>query len=157
MNKTTKKRLIIAGIVLVFVVVGGVSAFHVAVNTMFSKMTQTISENDLLQEKDATSSEQTTEDDEIIGGLPKQMDAETIKALESKVSVSDKYAALSLLAKALPKEEYSKIISFASGGVTKDEFNQAMQILKENLKEEDKEKIKQYYAKYMHLLEEEKE
>ena len=83
-----------------------------------------------------------------------KLDAETMKRLESKISVSDKFAVLSLLAKALPSEEYSRLLSFAKDGISQEELTQAMQILQENLTDENKEQIKQYYLKYLYLLEE---
>ena len=49
-KKSTKKRLLIAGIVFAVLVIGGVVAFNVAVNKMFSKVTQTISDSDLLKD-----------------------------------------------------------------------------------------------------------
>lgn len=158
MKKTTKKRLLVAGVVFVVLVVGGVVAFRVTVNTMFSKVTQTISESDLLKAGDGgvelpVLAGEEAADGETEGYLNVKLDAETMKKLEAEISVGDKFAVLSLLAKALPAEEYSRVLSFVSGGISQEEFTQAVQILQENLTDEDKRQIKQYYSKYLYLLE----
>ena len=156
MKKSTKKRLLIAGIVFAVLVIGGVVAFNVAVNKMFSKVTQTISDSDLLKDNGSVELPVVTEgnDADPAENLKIKLDAETMKRLESKISVSDKFAVLSLLAKALPSEEYSRLLSFAKDGISQEELTQAMQILQENLTVENKEQIKQYYSKYLYLLEE---
>ncbi|WP_337399222.1 hypothetical protein [Congzhengia sp.] len=156
MKKSTKKRLLIAGIVFAVLVIGGVVAFNVAVNKMFSKVTQTISDSDLLKDNGSVELPVVTEgnDADPAENLKIKLDAETMKRLESKISVSDKFAVLSLLAKALPSEEYSRLLSFAKDGISQEELTQAMQILQENLTDENKEQIKQYYSKYLYLLEE---
>ena len=156
MKKSTKKRLLIAGIVFAVLVIGGVVAFNVAVNKMFSKVTQTISDSDLLKDNGSVELPVVTEgnDADPAENLKIKLDAETMKRLESKISVSDKFAVLSLLAKALPSEEYSRLLSFAKVGISQEELTQAMQILQENLTDENKEQIKQYYSKYLYLLEE---
>lgn len=156
MKKSTKKRLLIAGIVFAVLVIGGVVAFNVAVNKMFSKVTQTISDSDLLKDNGSVELPVVTEgnDADPAENLKIKLDAETMKRLESKISVSDKFAVLSLLAKALPSEEYSRLLSFAKDGISQEELTQAMQILQENLTDENKEQIKQYYLKYLYLLEE---
>ncbi|WP_249313690.1 hypothetical protein [Congzhengia minquanensis] len=156
MKKSTKKRLLIAGIVFAVLVIGGVVAFNVAVNKMFSKVTQTISDSDLLKDNGSVELPVVTEGNDAgpAENLKIKLDAETMKRLESKISVSDKFAVLSLLAKALPSEEYSRLLSFAKDGISQEELTQAMQILQENLTDENKEQIKQYYSKYLHLLEE---
>lgn len=156
MKKSTKKRLLIAGIVFAVLVIGGVVAFNVAVNKMFSKVTQTISDSDLLKDNGSVELPVVTEGNDAgpAENLKIKLDAETMKQLESKISVSDKFAVLSLLAKALPAEEYSRLLSFAKDGISQEELTQAMQILQENLTDENKEQIKQYYSKYLYLLEE---
>ncbi|HBL82057.1 MAG TPA: hypothetical protein DD391_05585 [Clostridiales bacterium] len=156
MKKSTKKRLLIAGIVFAVLVIGGVVAFNVAVNKMFSKVTQTISDSDLLKDNGSVELPVVTEGNDAgpAENLKIKLDAETMKRLESKISVSDKFAVLSLLAKALPSEEYSRLLSFAKDGISQEELTQAMQILQENLTDENKEQIKQYYSKYLYLLEE---
>lgn len=156
MKSKTKKRLLIAGIVVLVLVVGGIVAFNVAVNMLFSKITQTISESDLLKQEDGLELPVLTEEgglDQSSESIKVQLDADTMKELESEISLGDKFAVLSLLAKALPSEEYSKILSFLSGGISRDELSQTYQILKENLTQEQKDQIKQYYAKYLYLLE----
>ena len=156
MKKSTKKRLLIAGIVFAVLVIGGVVAFNVAVNKMFSKVTQSISDSDLLKDNGSVELPVVTEGNDVdpAENLKIKLDAETMKRLESKISVSDKFAVLSLLAKALPSEEYSRLLSFAKDGISQEELTQAMQILQENLTDENKEQIKQYYSKYLYLLEE---
>jgi hypothetical protein len=155
-KKSTKKRLLIAGIVFAVLVIGGVVAFNVAVNKMFSKVTQTISDSDLLKDNGSVELPVVTEGNDAgpAENFKIKLDAETMKRLESKISVSDKFAVLSLLAKALPSEEYSRLLSFAKDGISQEELTQAMQILQENLTDENKEQIKQYYSKYLYLLEE---
>lgn len=155
MKKSVRKKLLIAGIVLVVLIVGGVVTFRVTVNKMFSKVTQTISESDLLQDEgDVELPGVAAEDDgDEVEGIKIKLNADTMKKLESEISVSDKFAVLSLLAKALPPEEYSRILSFVSGGISQDEITQTMQILRENLSDDDKQQIKQYYSKYLYLLE----
>ena len=141
---------------MLFLVIGGVVAFNVAVNKMFSKVTQTISDSDLLKDNGSVELPVVTEGNDAgpAENLKIKLDAETMKQLESKISVSDKFAVLSLLAKALPSEEYSRLLSFAKDGISQEELTQAMQILQENLTDENKEQIKQYYSKYLYLLEE---
>ncbi len=153
MKKSTKKRLLIAGIVLAVLIAAGIVGFHVTVNKMFSKVTQTISESDLLKDEDAAHlpvpPENAGADDFKV-----KLNADALKRLESKISVGDKFAVLSLLAKALPADEYSRLLSFVSGGISQEELSEAMQILRDNLTDGQKEEIKQYYFKYLHLLEE---
>lgn len=151
MKKSTK-RLLIAGVILVVLAIVGTVFVYFAVNMAFSKVTQTISESDLL----------TTENQEVElpvlaeggGKIEVDMNAENLKDLESRVSFADKFAVLSLLAGALPSEEYSHLMSMMSGGVTQEEISEAYGILRDNLTPEQKIQIKQYYGKYLHLLEE---
>lgn len=154
MRKLTKKRLLIVGIVFVVLIVAGIIAVNIAVNQMFAQVTRTISESDLLDGGKSLDLPAVDENSDVDAtGETIELDADMIQQLETKVSMSDKFAVLSILAKALPSEEYSRLLSFLSGGVTQDELSQAMEILRENLSDEDKKQIKQYYAKYLNLLE----
>ena len=157
MKQSTKKRLLIAGVVLAVLVIAGIVVVNVAVNKMFSKVTQTISESDLLKDEGSVELPVLPEENDNENAeenIKIKLDAETMKQLESKISLGDKFAVLSLLAKALPSEEYSRLLSFAAGGISREELSEALQILRENLTDDQKEQIKQYYSKYLHLLEE---
>lgn len=156
MKKTTKKRLLIAGIVLLAVLVSGAVVFNVVVDRMFSRITQSITDNGLLQNGENIEGALLT-DMEFAQGLAQliaQMDADDIKKLESKISAKDKVAVLSILAKSLPREEYLNLISYLSGGISPDEFSRTVDLLRKYLTPEDKAQIMQYYTKYLYLLEE---
>ena len=119
---------------------------------MFSKVTQTIRESTLLQSENSETGELL-----LPGFDPNEpgftLDAESLKQMEKKVSTADKMAVLSLLARALPKQEYTKLLSFAKDGISQEELTYALQILRENLTDEDKRQIMQYYTKYLPYLE----
>ncbi len=153
MRSKTKKRLLICGIILIALTGIGVISFHVVVNTVFSKVTQSIGDSDLLK----------NEAGEMIFQIPASdgsetvdvhIDSETLTRLEEEIPVGDKYNVLMLLANALPQEEYSLLLSYITGGISKDEFDSAYSIMRKNLSKEEKAEIKAYYAKYLHLLEE---
>ena len=153
MKSKTKKRLLICGIILIALTGIGAISFRVAVNTVFSKVTQSIGDSDLLK----------NEAGEMIFQIPASdgsetvdvhIDSETLTRLEEEIPVGDKYNVLMLLANALPQEEYSLLLSYITGGISKDEFDSAYSIMRKNLSKEEKAEIKAYYAKYLHLLEE---
>lgn len=156
MKRTTKKRLLIAGIVILILAVIGTATFYFTVDRMFSRVTQSITENELLQGGNDAETDPLADDGitQGLGQLILQLDPTSIKKLESKIPVEDKLAALSILAKSLPQEEYSRLLSFLSGGISKDEFSQALAVLRQHLTPEDKAQIMQYYTKHLHLLEE---
>ncbi len=142
----SKKKWIIISIVSVIVIVLGVFAFNVIVDKIFSKVTGGLLNSDLLVEE--------------ISGLPDgqggnlKFDAETVKELESKVSTGDKVAVLTLLAKALPPEEYSKLLGFINGGISDEEISEAYSIMRKHLTPDQKKQIKDYYFKYIYLIQE---
>lgn len=151
MKKSTK-RLLTTGVILVVVAIVGTVLVYFAVNTMFSKVTQTISGTDFLQDENqevrlpvlVEGEERTVQVD---------MNAENLKKLESYIPFADKFAVLSLLGETLPAEEYSRLIAMLSDGITQEEIAEAFQILRANLTPEQKKQIKQYYSKYTYLLE----
>lgn len=140
---------IIVSLVLVLVLVGG----YFAVDKMFSKVTETVGE---------TMSGETVDlpvlDDnkQIVKGenISVVLDEKTIKELEAKIPISEKLEILALLAQSLDPKDYSTLLSYATGGVNNEKFNKAYQLMRESLEPEEKEKIKGYYAKYIHLLDE---
>lgn len=144
-----KKKWIITAVIIVALVILGVFAFNVVVDKMFSKVTGSVFNSDLLVEE--------------ISGLPDgqggtlKFDAETVKELESKVSRKDKVAVLTLLAKALPPEEYSKIMGYLSDGISDEEIEKTYAIMKKHLSPDQKKEVKEYYFKYIYLLENEGE
>ena len=139
---------------MVLAIVGTVAVYF-AVNTVFSKVTQTISESDLMQnENQEVELPVLSEGGQTGEKIQADMNAENMKKLESKISFADKFAVLTLLASALPSEKYSELMAMTSGGVTQEEISEAYQILRENLTPEQKDQVKQYYGKYLHLLEE---
>ena len=161
MKRTTKKSLMIACVSLLVLVVLGAALFRFAVDRMFLKVTQTIGEQGLLNSVSVGEENPQDAQEDILlpsvdttgDGQKARLDAETVKMLQQKVSASDKLAVLSLLAKALPQQEYSRLLSFAGNGVSQEEMSTAIQVLRQHLSKEDKQQIKQYYAKYLHLLE----
>lgn len=155
MKQSTKKGILIGVVIFLVLIIGGAVLVRVAVDRMFYKVTQTISESELLQTGNDNESKillPGLDPNDIGNELIVRLDAETIKQLEKKVSTADKLAVLSLLAKALPQEEYSRLLSFVTDGVSQEELSTTIQILRENLSTEDKRQIKQYYAKYLHYL-----
>lgn len=154
MKKSTK-RILVAGIVLMGIAIVGTIAAYIAVNTAFSKVTNTIGESDLLQnEGEKIELPVVSEGAKTGESIQVEMNAEAMQKIETEISVADKVAVLALLVKALPPEEYSRILKMAAGGVTQEEFSQCYAIMKKHLTRDQKEQIKQYYAKYLHLLEE---
>ncbi len=51
-------------------------------------------------------------------------------------------AVLSLLAKELPQEKYTRLLSFVTNGVSKDEMSTVIQVLRQHLSEGNKQQIK---------------
>ena len=155
MKQSTKKGIFIGFVIFLVLMIGGAVLFHVAVDRMFSKVTQTISESEFLQTENVGEGEVLLpglDPSDARNGLKIKLDAETVKQLKNKVSTADKLSVLSLLARALPQKEYTRLLSFVTDGVSQEELLTAMQILQENLAEEDKRQIKQYYAKYLPYL-----
>lgn len=153
--KQSTKRILVAGIVLIGIAIVGMVAAYIAVNTAFSKVTHTIGESDILKDEG-----EKIEIPVISAGAKEgesmqvEMNAEVIQKLETEISVADKLAVLTLLVKALPSEEYSRLLKMAAGGVTQEEFSECYAIMKKHLTRDQKAQIKQYYAKYLPLLEE---
>lgn len=152
MKQSTKNRILIGIVIFLVLVIGGAVLFHVAVNNMFSRVTRTIGESTFLQSENAEANELLLPGfDPNEPGIP--LDAQTLKKLEKKVSTTDKMAVLSLLERVLPQKEYAKLLSFVTEGVSQEELTYALQILRENLTDDDKRQIMQYYAKYLPYLE----
>lgn len=153
MEKKTKKRLLIAGIILVVLAVIGTVVFYVGVNMAFSKVTQTITESELLKDENGsvelpvvTPAEDPKESVQV------ELTPDMIQQLEANISVADKFAVLMILKDALPASEYDKLLGLLTGGVSQSEVSEAYAMMRENLTQEQKDQIKGYYAKYMHLL-----
>ncbi len=157
MKKTGKHTLLIVGIILVVLAVLGTIGFRALVNTLFSKVTQSIGETNILQnESGKLILPKLSEDGSRISeneSVTVELDADSLNALEEKISVQDKFQVLAILANALPREEYEKILAYSVDGISQEEFSECYAIMKKNLTDEQKEQIKQYYAKYLHLLE----
>lgn len=126
---------------------------YFVVDFAFSKVTDTVSES---MDGEEVSLPLLDENKQIIENqsVSVVLDEETIKALEAKIPISEKLEVLALLAKSLSKEDYSKLMSYAVGGVNDEKFNSAYTLMREKLGPEEKAIIKNYYAKYMYLLEE---
>ncbi|MBO5733305.1 MAG: hypothetical protein J6R66_00250 [Clostridia bacterium] len=151
MQKKTKKRLLIALIIFLVVVVLLVIGAFVAINYMFSKVTDSVAET---MSGEVVSMPVVDENNTVVPGKTVEivLDADKIKQLESKISVSDKLAVLGLLAQNLSADDYSTLLSYATG-VDNSKVEAAFQLMREKLTPEVKEEIKSYYAKYIHLLE----
>jgi len=151
LQKKTKKRLLIALIIFLVVVVLLVIGAFVAINYMFSKVTDSVAET---MSGEVVSMPVVDENNTVVPGKTVEivLDADKIKQLESKISVSDKLAVLGLLAQNLSVDDYSTLLSYATG-VDNSKVEAAFQLMREKLTPEVKEQIKSYYAKYIHLLE----
>ena len=153
MEKKTKKRLLtglIIGAVVLVILAGGA---YFAVNFVFSKVSNSVSE---AISKETINLPGIDENQSIVPeGITVTLDAETIEKLEAKIPISEKLKVLALLAKHLTPEDYSVLLSYATGNVNNDKVAAAYDLMKEKLGPEEKEIIKNYYAKYIHLLEEE--
>lgn len=151
MEKKTKKRLLIALIITVSIVILALVGGYVAVNYVFSKVTDSVSEvidGEEVELPVLDANQQIVEGESVNVVL----DADTIKELESKIPISEKMEVLALLAKSLSPEDYSVLLSYAVGGVNNEKFDAAYTLLRERLGPEEKAIIKSYYAKYIHLL-----
>lgn len=154
MEKKTKKKLFIATIIFVTFVIVGVVGFHIAVNVLFSKVTNVITNTDILRDESGKIVLPVL-DGKTNESITVELSAEDVKRLEERISVGDKAAVLLLLASTLPKDEYTKVMAFAEGGITQEEYEQVYEILRRNLTDDQKKQVKDYYAKYFHLLLEE--
>lgn len=151
MQKKTKKRLLIALIITVSVIALVLAGGYFAVNYIFSKVTDSVSEVIKNEEVELPVLDA---NHQIIEGKSVEvvLDETTIKELESKIPISEKMEVLALLAKSLSPKDYSVLLSYAVGGVDNEKFDAAYKLLKERLGPEEKAIIKSYYAKYIHLL-----
>ena len=150
-----KKKLLITAVILAVVIILGTVGTLIAVNLTFSKVTQTVGET--MEESGEAVDLPVLDSNNAVdknGHISVVLDAQTMKKLESKISVADKMAVLSILAKSLSAEDYKTLISYAVGGVDNEKFRAAYELIRTRLGREEKEKIKSYYAKYLHLLEE---
>ncbi len=95
------------------------------------------------------------EDNLIVEGesLSVVLNAEIIKELEAKIPIADKVEILALLAQSLNPEDYKTLMSYAAGDINNETFSAAYNLMREKLGPQEKEIIKSYYAKYIHLLE----
>jgi len=149
----TKKRLLIALVIFVVLAIVATVASYFAVDRAFTKVSQSVGES-LSGEVVAmpvVDENNTVVKDKTINVV---LDEEKVNILESKVSVADKIAVLSILAKNLSKEDYQTLISYAVGGVTNEKLSKAMDLMRKKLSQEQKDQIKSYYAKYLKYLEE---
>ena len=155
MTKKTKKKLLIISIILAVVIALGAVGTLIAVNTVFSKVTKTVGET-MEETGEAVDLPVLDNNNQVdkTKHISVVLDAETIKKLESKISVSDKLAVLGILAKSLSTEDYQTLLSYAVGGIDNEKFKAAYQLIRTRLGQEQKDQIKSYYAKYLHLLEE---
>lgn len=153
MQKKTKKRLLIALIITVSVVALLLAGAYFTVNYIFSKVTDSVSG---VISGEAVELPILDENQQIIEGesVSVVLDEATIKELESKIPINEKMEVLALLAKSLSPEDYSVLLSYAVGGVNDEKFGAAYDLLRNRLGQEEKNIIKGYYAKYLHLLEE---
>lgn len=152
MNKKRKRLLIILIVVAIVLslIAGGT---YIAVNYIFSKVTETVGEtmNGETVDLPVLDSNQQIVDNKHVSVV---LDEKTIKELEAKIPISEKLEILAMLAQSLEPEEYSKLMSYAVGGVNNEKFNAAYALMRESLEPEEKAKIKSYYIKYLYLLEE---
>ena len=154
MTKKNKKLLIISAI-LIGVIALGIVGTYIAVDTVFSKVTETVGKT--MEETGEAVDLPVLDNTNVIDKtkhISVVLDAETMKKLESKVSVSDKLAVLGILAKSLSQEDYQTLLSYAVGGVDNKKFKAAYELIRTRLGQKEKDQIKSYYAKYIHLLEE---
>ena len=154
MTKKNKKLLIISAI-LIGVIALGIAGTYIAVDTVFSKVTETVGKT--MEETGEAVDLPVLDNTNVIDKtkhISVVLDAETMKKLESKVSVSDKLAVLGILAKSLSQEDYQTLLSYAVGGVDNKKFKAAYELIRTRLGQKEKDQIKSYYAKYIHLLEE---
>lgn len=154
MEKKTKKKLLIAAIVFVCFVLVGVIGFHLAVNILFSKVTNVITSTDILRDESGKIVLPVL-DGKAGESIAVELGEEEIKSLEERISVGDKAAVLLLLASTLPKDDYKEVMAFMEGGISQEEYEKAYEILRRNLTTDQKAQVKEYYAKYFHLLLEE--
>ena len=104
MKKITKKQLITGIIIAAVVLVIGAVGTYVAVNFVFSKVTESVSES---VDGTAVSLPVLDENKTIVQGqsISVVLDAETVKKLEEKIPISEKLKVLTLLAKELSPED----------------------------------------------------
>lgn len=174
MKKQRKKRIIIILIAVAVALAVLLTAGYIAVNMAFSIFTDSFYQSETATEAPATSAEpdatgehagETPKPEEASGGqeggsLPQgsvsvdklQISAEKVKELEQKVAFSDKVAVLNILSTGLSGADYRELIGMVNNGITADEVHKAYRILKENLSQADKKKIRSYYYKYAHFI-----
>lgn len=148
-----KKRLLIALIVAFVIALLGVGGTYIAVNYIFSQVTDSVGET-LAQEPvelPVLNANSQVSDNQNISVV---LDEKTMKELETKIPISEKLEVLTMLAKSLSPDDYSTLMSYAVGGVNNEKFDAAYSLMREKLGPEEKAKIKSYYAKYVYLLEE---
>ena len=154
MEKKTKKRLLTGLIITAVVLAILAGGAYFAVNFVFSKVSDTVGET---ISTETVNLPVVDENGAILEGqsITITLDVETIKKLEEKIPISEKLKVLALLAQHLTSEDYSMLLSYATGDVNNDEVKAAYELMREKLGPEEKEILRNYYAKYMYLLEEE--
>lgn len=147
-----KKLRTILIIVLLFVVVLGTGSYFL-LDKVFTRVSETVGET---IKGEIVSMPVVDKNNTVVNGktIDVVLDEDKINQLESKVSVADKIAVLSILAKNLSKEDYKTLMSYAVGGVTNKKLSLALDLMRKKLSQEQKDQIKSYYAKYINLLEE---
>ncbi len=147
-----KKLRTILIVVLLFVIVLGTGSYFL-LDKVFTKVSKTVGET---MKGEIVSMPVVDENNTVVNGktIDIVLDEDKINQLESKVSVADKIAVLSILAKNLSKEDYQTLVSYAVGGVTNEKLSLALDLMRKKLSQEQKDQIKSYYAKYINLLEE---
>ena len=79
---------------------------------------------------------------------------EKVKKFEKAISLTDKLSMMAVISGSLSQSDFQKVLALTGGGVTREEVNQALMILKKGLGPKEKSEIYKYYKKYAHLLEE---
>lgn len=148
-----KNKILIISIVVAFVLLIMSVGAYIAINYVFSVVTDTVGET---MEGEAVDIPVLDQNNQIIEdkSVSVVLSEENIKELEAKIPISEKLEVLTMLAKSLSDEDYQTLISYAAGGINKEKFNAAYALMREKLGPEEKAIIKSYYAKYMYLLEE---
>ncbi len=172
MQKKRKKWVIILCVVL-GIILSLLIAGYVAVNVIFSMVSNSFYQSLVTVEQSATQTAlpplngdqggevlapnggSDLDITEILPGVNPaklNMTAAEFKEIEKKVSFNDKLAVLNVLSLGLSKEDYQEVVGIVNDGITVDEVKKAYKIVSENLTKKEKDKIWSYYYKYLHLV-----
>ena len=172
MQKKRKKWVIILCVIL-GIILSLLIAGYVAVNVIFSMVSNSFYQSLVQVEQSATQTalpaleegqgdgslapngEADIDITEIFPGVNPaklNMTAAEFKEIEKKVSFNDKLAVLNVLSLGLSKEDYQTVVGIVDDGITEDEIKKAYKIVSTNLTEKEKDKIWSYYYKYIHLV-----